>query len=248
MSIYEPSACLCLRGGKMVEFSGKQYLYDTQKFLLCASDLPLLGRVEHCPFLSVSIKFQNDDILEALKEISWQSRAGRLSSSLYFGDMDCEIADAVSRLISLLHREPVSLKHVGRLAIKEILYALILSGAGEFLGRFVMQGTAENYNARAMREIKSRFKEPINMRELAAELGISPSSFYHNFKKITALSPLDFQKRIRLQEARYILQNGDATASQVAFDVGYESPSQFSREYARMFGMLPKAHAQTLRD
>lgn len=206
-----------------------------------------LGRVEHCPFLSVSIKFQSEDILEALKVIERQSRAGRLSSSLYFGDMDCEIADAVSRLISLLHRESMSLKHVGRLAVKEILYMLILSGAGEFLGRFVMQGTAENYIARAMREIKSRFKEPINMRELAAELGISPSSFYHNFKKITTLSPLDFQKRIRLQEARYILQNSNSTASQAAFDVGYESPSQFSREYARMFGMPPKAHAQTLR-
>ncbi|WP_298788230.1 AraC family transcriptional regulator [uncultured Campylobacter sp.] len=148
--------------------------------------------------------------------------------------MSYEIADAVSRLISLLRREPASLKHAGRLAIKEILYMLILSGVGEFLSRFVMQGTAENSIARAMREIKIRFKEPINMRELAAELGISPSSFYHNFKKITALSPLDFQKRIRLQEARYILQNSDSTASQAAFDVGYESSSQFSREYARM--------------
>jgi hypothetical protein len=69
---------LCLRGGKMVEFSGKQHRYDTQKFLLCASDLPLLGRVEHCSFLSVSIKFQSEDILEALKEIEGQSRAGRL--------------------------------------------------------------------------------------------------------------------------------------------------------------------------
>ncbi|WP_297944151.1 AraC family transcriptional regulator N-terminal domain-containing protein [uncultured Campylobacter sp.] len=78
MSIYEPSACLCLRGGKMVEFSGKQYLYDTQKFLLCASYLPILGQVEHCSFLSVSIKFQSEDILKALKEIEGQSRAGRL--------------------------------------------------------------------------------------------------------------------------------------------------------------------------
>ena len=69
---------MCLRGGKIVEFSGKRYRYDTQKFLLCASDLPLLGRVEHCSFLSVSIKFQNEDILKALKEIEWQSRAGRL--------------------------------------------------------------------------------------------------------------------------------------------------------------------------
>lgn len=232
----------------MVEFNGKQHRYDTQKFLLCASDLPLLGRVEHCPFLSVSIKFQSKDILEALKVIERQSRAGRLESSLYFGDMSYEIVDAVSRLISFLRREPASLKHLGRLAIKEILYTLILSGVGGFLSRFVMQGTAENSIARAMREIKSRFKEPINMRELAAELGISPSSFYHNFKKITALSPLDFQKRIRLQEARYILQNKGGTASQAVFDVGYQSPSQFSREYARMFGMLPKAHAQTLRD
>ena len=77
-TIYEPSVCLHLRGGKMVEFSGKQYRYDTQKFLLCASELPLLGRVEHCPFLSVSIKFQNEDIFEALKVIERQSRAGRL--------------------------------------------------------------------------------------------------------------------------------------------------------------------------
>ncbi len=151
-----------------MEFSGKRYRYDTQKFLLCASDLPLLGRVEHCSFLSVSIKFQSEDILEALKVIERQSRAGRLESSLYFGDMSYEIVDAVSRLISFLRREPASLKHLGRLAIKEILYTLILSGVGGFLSRFVMQGTAENSIARAIREIKSRFKEPINMRELAA--------------------------------------------------------------------------------
>lgn len=75
---HEPSARLCLRGGKMVEFSGKQYRYDTQKFLLCASGLPLWGRVEHCSFLSVSIKFQSEEILEALKKIEGQSRAGRL--------------------------------------------------------------------------------------------------------------------------------------------------------------------------
>lgn len=77
-TIYESIAYLCLRDGKMMEFSGKQYRYDTQKFLLCANGLPLLGRVEHCPFLSVSIEFQSEDILEALKEIGWQSRAGRL--------------------------------------------------------------------------------------------------------------------------------------------------------------------------
>ncbi|WP_297941586.1 AraC family transcriptional regulator N-terminal domain-containing protein [uncultured Campylobacter sp.] len=107
-----------------------------------------MGRVEHYPFLSVSIKFQSEDILKALKEIEEQSRAGRLKSSLYFGDMRYEIADAVSRLISLLRREPASLKHLERLAIKEILYMLILSGAGGFLSRFVMQGTTENSIAR----------------------------------------------------------------------------------------------------
>ncbi|HDX8124298.1 TPA: helix-turn-helix transcriptional regulator, partial [Campylobacter fetus subsp. venerealis] len=100
----------------------------------------------------------------------------------------------------------------------------------------------------AIMAIKNSFNENINMKKLSKEIGISESLLYQNFKKITSLSPLQFQKKIRLEEAKNLLISTNLEASQIAFKVGYESPSQFSREYARMFGMSPKAHCNFLRD
>lgn len=129
---------------------------------------------------------------------------------------------------------------------KEIIY-ILLQNDRDFLKNYVMEGTLANQIVKAISEIKNNFNNSINMASLAKDIGISEASLYQNFKKVTSMSPLQYQKKIRLQEAKQMLLSKNIEASEVAFSVGYESPSQFSREYSRMYGMSPKAHAEYLR-
>ena len=169
-----------------------------------------------------------------------ESKKGEFAG-LALGAIDDELLEAVFKFIRLLDR-PNDAKFLAKLAIKEILYILLKGENGDFLRQYAMLETIENRVTRAAKEIKSNYAEAINIENLAKKLGISASSLYHNFKRITALSPLQFQKKIRLEEAKNLLINQNLDAAEAAFTVGYASPSQFNREYSRMFGMPPKAH------
>jgi len=122
------------------------------------------------------------------------------------------------------------------------LYLIMTDEGGDFLRKYLKDGSITHQIVKIISKIKRNFSENINMKELAKSFGMSESSLYHNFKKVTLLSPLQFQKTLRLQEARHIILTQDIDVGEVAFSVGYESPSQFSREYSRMFGLSPKAH------
>ena len=247
--IYKPSICMALRGNKMIKFAGKSYIYNNDQFMLTPTHMPIEGRVLDCPFLSILIEFSADNLAEVIKNINPSSTRKKLKESLYVCQISLDLADSIARLVHLLERDRTNREYLVNLAIKEVLYSLMINdeGAINFLSQFVLNGTMQNQIAHAISEIKMRFNESINMSDLADKIGISVSSFYHNFKKITALSPLEFQKRIRLEEAKFILLNTQNTVSQVAFDVGYESTSQFSREYAKMYGLPPKAHIQSVK-
>lgn len=134
------------------------------------------------------------------------------------------------------------------LIIKEILYILLNGESGEFLKQYVMEGSITNQIVKVISEIKNNFTETLNVKELAEKFDMSESTLYHNFKKITMLSPIQFQKKLRLEEAKQLLLNQKIDVNEVAFVVGYESPSQFSREYSRMFGLPPKAHINSLKE
>ncbi|MDD2358662.1 MAG: AraC family transcriptional regulator [Thiovulaceae bacterium] len=247
-TVYEPSICIIVQGAKAVGLGDELHGYDPDSYLLASVHMPAHVRVskaspEH-PYIGLTISFTMEQIFNVLKDLGTVSKSQRSPKrGLYFGDMQLRLLEPITRLVRLLD-SPEDIPIMTPLILKEILYVLMRDEGGDFIRQFIMDGSAAQRVAQAITKIKENFKEPLNVKELARSVSLSESSLYHNFKKITAISPLQFQKQLRLHEARLKLISQDIEASQVAFEVGYESPSQFSREYARMFGLPPKADAQ----
>ena len=239
--VYEPALCMVFKGSKLAKVGNDFYEYDEQRYLLAATHIPAVAKIKGCPYLAIKINFELEDILGVIESIGGaESKKGEFAG-LALGVVDDELLEAVFKFIRLLER-PNDAKFLAKLVIKEILYILLKGENGDFLRQYAMLETIENRVTRAAKEIKSNYTEAINIENLAKKLGISASSLYHNFKRITALSPLQFQKKIRLEEAKNLLINQNLDAAEAAFAVGYASPSQFNREYSKMFGMPPKAH------
>jgi len=167
-------------------------------------------------------------------------------AGLFFDDLTDELLNPISRLLKLLVSEKKNKEYISKLIKKEILSILLNEKSGEILKQYVMEGSISNQIVKVISRIKSDFSDALNMKDIADEFDMSESSLYHNFKKITALSPLQFQKKLRLEEAKNLLISKKIDISEVAFQVGYESSSQFSREYSRMFGMSPKVQKSEL--
>jgi AraC-like DNA-binding protein len=251
--IYEPSLCIVLQGEKAVGFANEMFSYSGKKYLLACTHIPANVKIQRAskevPYVAVMLKFSLEQIYEVLKEINNTgiSEKKGLVKGLCFDDLDDSLLEPLSRLIKLLDKPTNNIKFLSSLVMKEIIYTL-LERNGDFLKQHVLEGTLTNQIVKAITEIKNNFTENINMKDLAKTVGISESSLYHNFKKITSMSPLQFQKKIRLEEAKQMLISQNIEASQVAFAIGYESPSQFSREYTRMFGMSPVAHTNSIKN
>lgn len=251
--MYEPSLCIILQGSKAVGFGDELYTYGPKKYLLSSTHVPakvkLLEASKEKPYVSFRIRFDMEDIYNVIKNINPQKLLLNTKSEkgLFFDDISGKLYEPLSRLIKLLDREKEEISYLSPLVIKEILFNLINDKSGYFLNKFAMQGTVSNKIVKVISEIKENFDEKLNVKELANLIEMSEASLYQNFKTITSMSPIQFQKKIRLEEAKSILLNQKIEASEVAFAVGYESPSQFSREYSRMFGMPPKAHIDFLR-
>jgi len=252
--VYEPSLCLVLQGSKAMILGDENYGYDPSRYLLASVHMPTRVRImeasEKEPYISLKLTFTMEDIFEVIKETTNKSRSNNTPTpelGLCFGEMSTQIIDPITRLVRLLDT-PNNIKFMAPMIIKEILYHVMTDKGGDFLRKYVMDGSITQQIVKVIAKIKQDFAENINMKELARAFGMSESSLYHNFKKVTLLSPLQFQKTLRLEEARRMLLTQDLEATHVAFAVGYESPSQFSREYARMFGLPPKAYAKTIQE
>jgi transcriptional regulator, araC family len=199
--VYEPALCMVFKGSKLAKVGNDFYEYDEQRYLLAATHIPAVAKIKGCPYLAIKINFELEDILGVIESIGGaESKKGEFAG-LALGAVDDELLEAVFKFIRLLER-PNDAKFLAKLAIKEILYILLKGENGDFLRQYVMLETIENRVTRAAKEIKSNYTEAINIENLAKKLGISASSLYHNFKRITALSPLQFQKKIRLEEAK----------------------------------------------
>lgn len=251
--IYEPSLCVILQGNKAVGFGDELYSYGPKEYLLSSTHVPakvkILEATKEMPYASFRIKFDLEDIYEVIKNIDPKKliMSAKSEKGLFFDDLNEKLYDPVHRLVRLLNQSKEEIDYLSPMIIKEILFILINDKSGYFLNKFAMEGTVSNKIVHAISEIKDNFNEKLNVKELARLIDMSESSLYQNFKTITSMSPIQFQKKIRLEEAKLMLLNQNIDASEVAFAVGYESPSQFSREYSRMFGMSPKAHAEYLR-
>lgn len=250
--MYEPCLCIILQGAKAVGFGQQMYRYDPNEYLLASAhfpaDIKILEASKELPYVSLTLKFTLEDIYEVLKntnpsKLKFQKKSEK---GLFFDALQANLYEPVSRLVKLLDKPKEDIDFLSPFIIKEILYILVNDKSGYFLNKFAMEGTTSNKVVKVISEIKNNFSEKLNIKELAKLTDMSESSLYQNFKTITALSPLQFQKKLRLEEAKRMLSVRNIDISEAAFLVGYESPSQFSREYSRMFGQSPKADMKIL--
>lgn len=244
-TLYEPSLCVIAQGAKEVTWGDKRLDYRAGMYLLASIHTPAHVRITEAsrekPYAGLTITFSLEQIFEVLKEIdSSDEHLSDSRESLYVSSMDSRLQDAVLRLVRLLDT-PEDIKVLAPLIKKEILYIVMRTEGVDLMRQYIREGSLTQRIVKAITGIKEEFAEKLNVKELAKSVGMSESSLYANFKKITRMTPIQFQKNLRLQEARRILLTQDVEIAQAAFEVGYESPSQFSREYSRMFGLPPKA-------
>lgn len=215
-------------------------------------NLPVIGQIikasTDAPYLSLKLEFTPNQILEVLNEcnikVTFNENARR---AMFVGEMESSIQDAVLRLVRLLDT-PGEIPFLAPLYVKEILFRLLQGPYGGELAQIAVEGSSTYRIREAIEYIVHHCEQPFRIEDLAETASMSVSSFHRHFKEITAMSPLQFQKQLRLQEARRLLMAESADAADVAFRVGYESASQFSREYARMFGAPPRADIRRLKE
>lgn len=250
-NIYEPSLCIIAQGEKLVLLGEETYKYDSNSYLVASVQLPITGRILHaskeCPFLCARLSFSSDQILDIIKEVNKDlSEKSDSVRGMLVSKTSTQLLDAVIRLVNLLNT-PNDIPVLAPLFIHEILYRILQDNQGYLIKQFVNKGSNAQSIAKVIKYINDDISKPLRIDDLAEIVNMSPSSLHHHFKKVTAMSPLQYQKQIRLQEARRLLLSEIAEAAEVAFKVGYESPSQFSREYARMFGLPPISDVKNLR-
>lgn len=249
-TVYKPSLCMIAQGSKRVELGGRGYVYDAAKYLAVSVDLPIVGSILEAsperPYLSLVL----DIDLPALSDLMLQhpDAAGAQAAGPALGVSSVEpgLLDAMLRLVRLLDT-PKDAPILAPLAEREILYRLLSGGQAPMIRRIAAAGSRLRQVSRAIAWLKDNYAGPLRVAQLAAEVGMSPSSFHSHFKAATAMSPLQYRTRLRLQEARRLMVAETLDAASAGFRVGYESPSQFSRDYARLFGAPPLKDALRLR-
>jgi AraC-like DNA-binding protein len=251
--LYEPSLCLVAQGAKEVLLADETYRLDPAQSLLVSVDLPVAARVVEAspnrPYLAVRIALDPAVVGELLAELQGLTPSGSPCPSergIAVTPVEPSLLDAVARLVALLD-SPRDLVPLAPLVLREITYRLLTGPQGARLRQIASAGAPAQRIARAIRWLKDHFADPLRIEVLAKHVRMSSSAFHLHFKSVTAMSPLQYQKRLRLQEARRLMLGEGLDAAEAAFRVGYESPSQFSREYRRMFGAPPRQDVAALK-
>lgn len=248
--VYEPALCIVAQGAKEVVLEGEAYRYDPAHSLLVSVDLPVAARVVEAspgrPCLMIRVALDPAVVGELLADGPAAPPPGPPARGLAVTPVEPPLLDAVRRLVGLLD-SPRDVGPLAPLALREITYRVLTGSQGLRLRQIAAAGAPAHRIARAIRWLKDHFADPLRVEALARHVGMSPSAFHLHFRGVTALSPLQYQKRMRLQEARRLMLGEGLDAAAAGFRVGYDSPSQFSREYRRMFGAPPREDVAALR-
>ena len=241
-AISRPLACLVLQGSKQVAMGNQSFAFSAGDSLLITADVPTVSQITRAsrptPYLSLVLDLDLPLIAALAVEMEAVTESGPDIGPVRVEATDAEVANAALRLMHLLDR-PASIPVLQAQLLREMHYWLLAGQHGPAIRRLGAPDGHVQRVARAVAMLRSAFTEPLPVERLASAAGMSPSSFHQHFRAVTSLSPLQFQKQLRLIEARRLLLSGNASASSAAFAVGYESASQFSREYRRMFGLPP---------
>ena len=248
--VYEPAFCFVAQGAKEAQLGDEIFRFDPNHYMIYTVDLPLIYRVAEAtperPYLGFSLVLDPVLVAEVIVESGIKIRKGGASAkAMNVNRVDGELLDAVMRLVRLAD-DPRGWKVLAPLITREIVYRLLEGGQGPRLAHLLSFGDTERIS-KAVTHLRTHFDEPLKMEEIAQELGMSVSRFHHHFKSVTAMSPLQYQKHIRLQEARRLMLGENLDAASAGFRVGYEDPSYFSRDYKKHFGAPPQRDIAKLR-
>jgi len=248
---YEPGVIVVPQGRKQVQIGSDTLTYDSSRYLLTSVDLPTVTRVaeasKDAPCFAVSLKIDISIVREFLsREELHLSDAPPESPAMSTGPVTVEFLSAWCRLLDLLS-SPEDIPFLSGFIEREIMYRILRGPAGARLRAIATLGDQSHRTAKAIAWIKANYARPLRVSELAGVAGMAVTTLHHHFRALTAMSPLQYQKQIRLQAARARMLADDVDAATVAFEVGYESASQFNREYSRLFGQPPIRDVRSLR-
>jgi AraC-like DNA-binding protein len=250
-SMYQPAFCFVAQGRKQALLGEEVFRYDPGHYLIYTVDLPLTFQVEEAskekPYLGFRLNLDASLVASVMMESGVERKKGEASvKAMNVSSMDANLLDAVVRLVRLLDT-PKEHKILAPLIIREMVYRLLAGGQGARLSHLLASGGETQRISKAIEQLREHFNQPFRIENIARELGMSVSGFHHHFKSVTAMSPLQFQKQLRLQEARRLMLGEDLDAANAGFRVGYDDPSHFSREYKRLFGAPPQRDIAKLR-
>ncbi|MFK3948345.1 AraC family transcriptional regulator [Pseudomonas fulva] len=249
--IVEPSIVLVAQGAKEMVIGGDAFPYDTTRFLVTSLNIPAHSAVtiasDDAPCLGLVFKLDLRTLAELIGQDGRLPSSGHgLQASAGVGAMSSKLLESFTRLIKLLE-EPDAIPVLWPLIQREIHYRLLLSDQAPLLRNIASIGSKGHRIAKAIDWMKLNYSTPLRVDELASQVQMGLSTFHQHFRQLTAMSPLQYQKWLRLNEAKRLMLNENLDAASAAFKVGYESPSQFSREYGRQFGTPPKTDIAALR-
>jgi AraC-like DNA-binding protein len=249
---YEPSLLVIAQGRIRVDLGKASYVFGQSKFLLTSLELPVVSQVitasEEAPYLAFFLKLDMStvrDILKTEEVHTTENSSGACGMAV--GETTVELVNSCSRMMDLLD-VPRDISFFGKLIQREIIYRLLQGSQGRRLRAIATLETKCHRTAKAVAWLRSNYEKPLRVEHLATIAGMSRSTLHHHFRALTAMSPLQFQKQLRLHAARQRMLTGELDAATAAFEVGYESPSQFNREYRRFFGRPPIRDIKALRD
>jgi AraC-like DNA-binding protein len=240
---YEPELVIFLQGEKRINVGGTTHFCDGSNFLLTSIDLPVVSQITRAsknePFLALVLKLEMPVVREILSQDEFLVHEGASGTrGMAVGKTPVEMLSACSRLVDLLEK-PGDIPFLGSLIQREIIYRLLRSSVGKHLRAIATLGEQSNRTAKAVAWLKANYEKPLRVDELASVAQMGVSTLHHHFRSLTAMSPLQYQKRLRLHVARVRMLTEGMDAASAAFNVGYESASQFNREYRRLFGQPP---------
>lgn len=251
-TVYEPALCVVAQGSKSVRLGDREITYGPLTYMVTAVDLPVIGQVVDAspeePYLAIKIAIDPKEVADMVLEVGDKlpAKPATCPCGLSKAPVDYGILNAVTRLVGLLD-SPDDVRILEPLIKREIIYRALMGEMGARMRNFAVADSQGHRIARVIEALKERFAEPLRVRELAETVNMSESTLYHTFKEVTRMSPVQFQKKLRLHEARRLMLSEGLEASTASYKVGYESPSHFSREYSRMFGAPPRADVSKLR-
>lgn len=249
-TVYDPMVNLILTGSKTMTVGDRTFRYDPATYFVMSVDLPAVGAVhaaaDGAPYLAISLTLEPAIVASLLADLPKPAGGELYSPGFSVAPVTPDLLDAWLRMLRLMDR-PDEIAALAPAYEREILFRVLQGPLGWMLRDIASPGTALSRIGVAIRWIRENFARPLRVEALADMAALSVSAFHRHFKAVTALSPLQYQKRVRLLHARSLLISGEGNATSIAFGVGYESPTQFSREYARQFGLPPSKDAMRLR-